>query len=226
MSWYRPGLVFRLSLPLARLPGANPGDMRRQDLSVLALVCAAGGVRLVGFGDELEVVEVGEHEEVGVQTEVLEDDIEAAATVIFLTASTVWLRASFTILSSTVRLRASSKVRLRAYPLPEPSTPLPELPFMQTSTVRLRASSKVRLRAYPLPERSSPLPEPSTPLNAQDEHEWSSEQDERESCPSVFVCAIVRRSAWTPTIGNGSSISGDTDECRSNPHGRSDKRRG
>jgi len=167
--------------------------MRRQDLSVLALVCAVGDVWLVGVGEELEADE-GEHVEVvGVQTEVLEDDIEAAATVIFLTVSTVWLRASFAILPSTVWLRASSKVRLRAYPLPEPSTPLPE---------------------------------PSTPLNAQDEHEWSSEQDERESCPSVVVCAIARRSAWTPTIWNGSSIFGDTDECRSNPHGRSDKRRG
>ena len=119
MSWYRPGLVFRLSLPLDLLPGGTPGDVRRQDLSVVVLVCtgevrlvsrppilSACDVWLVGLGDELEDDE-GEHVEVvGVQTEVLEDDIEAAATVILLTASTVWLRASFAILPSTVRLRA------------------------------------------------------------------------------------------------------------------------
>ena len=97
MSWYRPGLVFRLSLPLDRLPEASPGDglVRRQDFSVVLVVRAACDVWLVGIGDELDVDEVGEHVEVGVQTEVLEDENEAAATVIFLVPSTVRLRASF-----------------------------------------------------------------------------------------------------------------------------------
>ena len=94
MSWYRPGRTFRLSLPLARLPGASPGGgfVLRQDLSVLTL-CA---VRLVGIGGELDVdVEVGEQvERVGEEVIAqVEPEIEAAATVNFLSPSTVRLRA-------------------------------------------------------------------------------------------------------------------------------------
>ena len=97
MSWYRPGRTFRLSLPLARLPGASPGGgfVLRRDLSVL-VSCTSCVVRLVGFGGELDVdVEVGEQvERVGEEVIAqVEPEIEAAATVNFLSPSTVRLRA-------------------------------------------------------------------------------------------------------------------------------------
>ena len=167
-SWYRPGRVLRRCLPF-RPPEENPGNERRQDLSVVEGV--VGEVeQAVG-----EVVEPAEEQG--------ERANEAAATVIliplpervhplpepstvratgFLKTSTVWLRAS-SLQASTVRatgvlkastVRATGVRQTSKSPPPQSSNTSMSLPkAAETSTVNMRppSSSASTVRATGIP---------------------------------------------------------------------------